>query len=55
MIITHRLAAAGSADRILVMDKGRIAEAGSHEELLEKQGMYYEMYRMQKEMYYRTT
>jgi ATP-binding cassette subfamily B protein len=40
IVIAHRLASASTADTILVFDNGRIAEAGSHAELLELQGVY---------------
>jgi len=43
-IIAHRLSTIQNADMILVMDNGNIVEAGSHEALLERDGMYREMY-----------
>lgn len=51
VIITHRLGSARIADRIVVFDKGRIAEEGSHQELMEKQGLYHEMYMAQAKWY----
>lgn len=41
IIIAHRLATIKKADRILVMDSGKIVEMGTHQDLLEKQGGYY--------------
>jgi ATP-binding cassette, subfamily B, bacterial len=40
LVIAHRLATVQKADRILVMDKGRIVEAGSHSDLVRKGGIY---------------
>jgi len=47
IVIAHRLATIRKADRILVMDQGRIVEEGTHEELLERNGMYRNLYEMQ--------
>ena len=43
-VIAHRLSTIRNADQILVMEQGRIIERGTHEELLEKQGRYYQLY-----------
>ena len=47
LIIAHRLSTIQDADFIVVMEKGRIIETGNHEELLSKQGKYYELYMTQ--------
>ncbi len=46
-IIAHRLSTIRKADRIFVIDQGNIMEAGSHEELMAKQGAYYKLYQSQ--------
>lgn len=44
--IAHRLSTIKNADRILVLEKGSVIEQGSHAELMEKQGVYYRLYRL---------
>ena len=51
IIVTHRLASAQIADRILVMKDGRIVQDGTHEELVEAQGEYKAMYELQRQWY----
>lgn len=48
-VIAHRLSTIRDADLILVMDKGDIVESGTHEQLLEKGGLYKELYTSQFE------
>ncbi len=47
IIIAHRLSTIQHVDRILVLHKGEIVEEGSHQELLQKEGLYYDLYRLQ--------
>ncbi|MFH1381463.1 MAG: ABC transporter ATP-binding protein [Chloroflexota bacterium] len=43
LTIAHRLSTVSNADRIIVLEQGKIAETGSHRELLDKHGLYYQM------------
>ena len=47
LIIAHRLSTIRHVDRIIVMHHGRISETGSHEELLQHKGIYYNLYQLQ--------
>lgn len=47
LVIAHRLSTIRKADQLLVINEGQIIERGSHEELLEKQGFYYNLYMSQ--------
>lgn len=47
LVIAHRLSTIEKADRIVVMDKGRIVEQGSHRELIERQGQYAKLHAIQ--------
>ena len=47
IVIAHRLSTVRDADQILVLDEGRIAELGTHDQLLERDGIYADMYRRQ--------
>lgn len=49
IVIAHRLSTIRDADMIVVMDKGRMVESGTHEELLAQRGKYYELYMTQYE------
>lgn len=51
LFISHRLGFAKRADRIMVFDDGIIKEEGSHSELIQKEGIYSEMYRLQETWY----
>jgi len=46
-VIAHRLSTIKNADLILVLDRGEIVERGNHDQLMEKQGRYYQMYQLQ--------
>lgn len=49
--ISHRFASGKAADKVLFLEKGEITEAGTHDELMERNGEYAEMYRMQAQYY----
>lgn len=51
IIVTHRLGSVRLADRIVVMDQGKLAEIGTHEELLAKKGKYAAMWQAQIKWY----
>ena len=47
LIIAHRLATIRHADRILVLTKEGVAESGTHDELMSRHGLYYQLYEAQ--------
>jgi ABC-type multidrug transport system fused ATPase/permease subunit len=47
ILISHRFTNVSLADRIIVLDKGAVAESGTHEELIKKKGIYFSMYTKQ--------
>jgi len=47
LVVAHRLSTVRDADKILVIQKGKIVEAGTHQELLRKKGYYYYLYKLQ--------
>ena len=46
-VIAHRLSTIRSADHILVLDKGKVVEQGTHESLMAQKGFYYKLYKSQ--------
>ncbi|HEY0030905.1 MAG TPA: ABC transporter ATP-binding protein [Bacteroidia bacterium] len=47
LIISHRISTVKNADNIIVLDRGEIVESGTHQQLLEKHGVYFELHKMQ--------
>jgi ATP-binding cassette subfamily B protein len=50
VIVAHRLSTVKNADQIVVLEKGVIAETGTHKELVEKKGAYYNLVKDQLEL-----
>ena len=51
VIISHRFSTVRMADRIIVLKEGQVVEDGSHKELLERGGLYAELFTLQAEGY----
>ena len=49
LVIAHRLSTIRSAQKIVVLDKGNVVDAGTHDELLAREGIYADLYRLQFE------
>jgi ATP-binding cassette subfamily B protein len=49
LMVTHRFSSLRSADRIIVLERGRIVESGSHEELSSRGGLYAELLELQSQ------
>jgi len=47
LVIAHRLSTVTNADKIIVMEKGLIKEMGTHDELIQKNGLYSNLYNIQ--------
>jgi ATP-binding cassette subfamily B protein len=50
VIVAHRLSTVKNADQIVVLEKGEIAETGTHKELVEKKGAYFNLVKDQLEL-----
>jgi ATP-binding cassette subfamily B protein len=51
IFVSHRLSSAIMADKIYMLENGEIIEQGSHQELMQQEGKYAEMFKMQAEKY----
>ena len=49
IIVSHRISSVKLAKKIIVIDSGKIIEQGNHKSLLEKKGIYFELYKQQLE------
>ncbi|HET9254263.1 MAG TPA: ABC transporter ATP-binding protein, partial [Pseudonocardiaceae bacterium] len=52
LLISHRFSSVRHADRIYVLERGRIAEHGSHDELMDRRGLYAELFSLQAAAYF---
>ena len=50
VVVAHRLSTVRDADKIVVLDKGQVTEEGTHQELIAKQGLYYQLVKNQLEL-----
>ena len=50
-MIAHRLGTIADADNIVVLDSGRVSANGTHDELMDKGGLYHDMYMIQSKYY----
>ena len=53
IIISHRLSIGKLADKVIYLDRGRIVEQGTHDELIQRDGEYAKMYKLQASLYQR--
>jgi ABC-type multidrug transport system fused ATPase/permease subunit len=52
LLVTHRLIGLENMDEILVLDRGRIVERGTHDELLAQAGLYHRLFMLQNQILY---